>query len=420
MHELKNIGIVSEFNITKNITYVPGYTFVMVIFRLEDPYRNDLNYISGMFFILKHFPKYFKNFSLRIYYDDSVLMKDNKWNELFQTLLMSKYVELIRYNFPQFKVRDTFYHNGLFGTIIRLLPIFKFSKLTETTINIDIDLFDSKHVKNVDVVKQHISEIKKSKTGLILTAYNIDAYYRFLYKRLKLEFFFKDCMNFPIRYVMSALSCNKKIDKNIFLNFMECLLNKCNYYSMWINEIYTNMDCSNDKTNYGEKHICKHLKKYDELILLYGIDELFLSFIAHSLIKKKKKFEILFKFPSITHYHYFIYDYLFKNKIITYNFVDNLYKYVLKGEYNKNLDTNFKLVDHKIYDKSVNCHDNEYSLRIYNFLRMSLSNGYLLNSIKNKTRIKDFENFFSLLLAYPYKIFSEGSRSLYEIGEFLK
>jgi hypothetical protein len=100
--------MVLNFEIVKYIKFIPKFTIVVCVFRMDDPYKDESIYIKGIDGMIRQLPEYYKNFSLRIYYDDSVMMKDNKYVDVFKNAMKCEHVELIKYDFPQFKKKVHF------------------------------------------------------------------------------------------------------------------------------------------------------------------------------------------------------------------------------------------------------------------------------------------------------------------------
>jgi hypothetical protein len=46
----------------------------VVVFRLKDNYKSSMQYYNGLKILIEKFPKLLKNFYLRIYYDDSIIL----------------------------------------------------------------------------------------------------------------------------------------------------------------------------------------------------------------------------------------------------------------------------------------------------------------------------------------------------------
>jgi hypothetical protein len=426
--ELQKIHIESDFKIMKNIKYAPKIVFIIGIFRLEDPYKADDHYKKGLEWILENFPKFFQSLSIRIYFDDSLLLKNDDWHAIYKRLLSSTCVELIKYNFPQFKYNAT-YHAELFGTVIRLLPIFAFDNIEETIMTIDADINDYNYYNLViDLIKKYIEMVHKSETGILLRAYGIETFMD--NTRLEIhELVVKH--DFLVRFIMQFVTCSKKIDKNIFLRFMKCMLENCQSNKDWINVLISRTNCNRyDKLGYGEKYLCRHLEEIKSSKVgkfMYGIDEFLLNnFVVGSMINSKTGFVINFIFPSMVYYHYFIYGKLFKARKITLPFMQEFYKDVLKERYDDNIDKNFKFLDKIFYKKKKDYIDDapiiynqqvlEYFKKIYTFLHNAIKNGKLMKNISNVTsKERDYcKRYFHLIEEIPYSTLI-APRGFYEI-----
>lgn len=426
--KLKKIGIISKFTIIKSINFIPDFKFVLSLFRLEDPYRDDSEYVDGLFYILKNFTNIFKNTAIKIYFDDSVLLKDNTWADLFKYILSLDYVELIKYDFPQFKKSNSFYHESLFGMFIRVISIFNFSDLKETTINIDIDYVDDVFMKEHKIIiNQFISNVKKSKSGLLLNTCGVNYYYTKTYNLMTYKSLLQDFV-FPIRFFLPFLTCSKKIDSSIFIDFMKCMRDRCDEYNSWICNIKKNINCENKNISKQYKNVCKDIKYVEQIkhsVFIYDTDEFFVSYMADRLIKRKIYFDMLFRLPSMIHYHFFLYQYMFMNNRIIKEYMDNFYKFVLGKKYSNNINLNFQYLDKMFLEKSKKTQNlkseinNIYLKNIYTFIKNTFINGYLIDSIKDTRRISDYKKFFEIITMYQYEMYFY-PKMMYNIKYFIK
>ena len=123
-----------------------------VVFRLENNYKPMSNYHDKFMFMLQNFKRTFRgNYYLRVYFDRSIYVKtdndiinkeiDEMWKPLLKYLKSLSFVQLVRYNHLDFKKNKTF-HDGLFGTLIRFLPLFDYesNKNIRTIVITDIDV----------------------------------------------------------------------------------------------------------------------------------------------------------------------------------------------------------------------------------------------------------------------------------------
>ena len=82
------------------------------------PYRSFDKYINYLKNLINNFYDKAKNenFDMRIYFDNSCK------NEIKSLIEKYKQVEFYKYNYQPLRIGE--FHNGTFGSIIRLLPIF--------------------------------------------------------------------------------------------------------------------------------------------------------------------------------------------------------------------------------------------------------------------------------------------------------
>jgi hypothetical protein len=134
-----------------------NYDLISVsVFRLQISYKSMDKYINGLETLAYNFtnPIYFKpNTYLRIYFDKSIIRPHheseeinneiiNKWLPLLKKLRNMPYIQLIQFIHPDFILSNGLYHDGLFGTFIRFIPLFDYSinKNIETVFIFDIDV----------------------------------------------------------------------------------------------------------------------------------------------------------------------------------------------------------------------------------------------------------------------------------------
>lgn len=427
--ELIKIGIISNFKVVKKINYKPKFVFSTCVFRLIDPYKDESIYMKGLMSMVSNFHNYFEKLSVRIYYDNSVLNKDNKWDKIFDILLMSEHVELIKYDFPQFRYNNV-YHIGLLGTIMRMIPMFNFYNINEIIIVTDIDSYYDKRTgepvrEEIIDLRKKVEYLKQNKYDNMFKTYNLRKTIEL--DRLRMDDIYKDKLLFYIRFVMTPTIVLKKIDKSVFLDFIRCMHVKCDIYTNWIKEqLKYNKDTDKHKAIINELH-SKHSSFF------FGTDELFLAIITDYLISNRKSMYINFKFDNLIQYNYFLYE-MYKNGIINKNYLEVMYNYILQNN-DRNVDRNFNKLDSiymnmvkqvKIrskylldYSKLYDYRENKYLKRLYIFLCDSVKNNFLYNSIINKSNSNIYMKYFLPIILQDYETFLKNSREIYNIKEFV-
>lgn len=133
-----------------------------VVFLISESYKNINIYYEGLALLPKITRQYLKEYYIRIYYDDSVIkpihndkrINDaiiNKWAPLIESLKQDPIVQLVHYEHPDFMMKGL--HDGLFGTLVRFIPLFDydFNKNIDTIIITDIDIKDDRlHIELVE------------------------------------------------------------------------------------------------------------------------------------------------------------------------------------------------------------------------------------------------------------------------------
>ncbi len=100
------------------------------IFKMKDSYRSFEKYENQLDNLIKNIPSFA---NIRIYVDDST-------NYLFEKYKDYKNVEFVYYKCIPFLTDDEKYHDGTFGSIVRLLPCFDFPKGYKYVCVSDIDV----------------------------------------------------------------------------------------------------------------------------------------------------------------------------------------------------------------------------------------------------------------------------------------
>jgi hypothetical protein len=249
-----------------------------VIFRLENNYKPMENYYLKIMKLVDNFYDFFgKDFYLRIYFDNSIVLKsgnefidneiDNVWIKLLKKLKSFKFVQLCRYKHKDF-LKNNIFHRGLFGTVIRFLPLFN----VQSNNNIK-DII----VSDIDVNFILLNYMKKG--------------YQFVVKH-DLKLFFKtsyckyiagyhnvtiNMLNTWLRLLAGTVIVhNYKFNPKILNDFFSKIVHK-NYDEYMIKFI-----------NIGQSITYKN-KTPSEEIFKYGYDEFFLVYLLDNAIKQKIK-----------------------------------------------------------------------------------------------------------------------------------
>jgi hypothetical protein len=168
------------------------------IFKMKDGYRNFNIYLNYLQKILNYFREN-KNLSLdlRIYFDESCHKEINKF------ISENRNIEFYKFNYPPLRIGE--FHNGTFGTLARLLPIFNNQH------NYSKD-YDYVWIDDIDISPENIQDEQID----YLYANNINTFYSSLfcyYKPWNNVKYGKYNLNFP-------LITNIKIPLSIFNKYI--------------------------------------------------------------------------------------------------------------------------------------------------------------------------------------------------------
>ena len=326
---------------------------VVVIFCLENSYKKQDIYYNGLNDMINNISKIFPNMFFRIYYDSSIITPQhknnelnrfiiNKWNPLFDKLKNNKQIQLVKYEYPEFKINNL-YHEQLFGSVIRFLPLFNFEEeISKNVIIMDIDNIGILHK-----TKLEFDEFLKSNSQFFFKHSSCSS------RNIQLSKINKQYMNFIIPFAWDIFS-KVKFDKNIFIDFINQIKNinkkiNDNIYNL-LNTFYKSIQAG----NYQEGHKLDVSSKFP-----YGIDEILTLYLFNYYIKNK----IHYSFSEITNMGFFLYDLsLRSHELSDYNDDDDM-KYMMKRIMNKYYDNNKSLSENYIiYDYIVNKIENRKNI----------------------------------------------------------
>ena len=403
--EFAKVKLDASFEIVKDCSIKSNVVFVFTMFRMNKPYKNDNIYTDGLIKNIEHIKKYMKNSIVRIYYDDSILKKDDSWRDLFKELCKDKYVQLIKYDFKQFK-ESTVFHKDLFGTLVRFLPLFNFCKTNETIISEDIDFDYSDSYYYSNYIPKYIKYINDKKS-IAFVSYRLSIYIE--KGRLEISPIIKKYKFLP-RVVATPLISSIQMDKNIFVKFIKCMYVKCTDYTTWMKETISQIDCNSPKIKEKDKSICRSMltEKFSKTgLFLFGIDEFFINFyIYNELLNNKKNFYIYMKLPPMGDYNRILYNVMYIKKSITKTYLENFQKFVLKNDYTNDITYNYNLINRvlnssmDVVAQKINSDEIKlkkytlYSKRAYEFIHNSISDGSFKNNLIEKSQ--KFKNYYML------------------------
>ena len=267
--KLQNYGIESEFTVISNMKSKPEFLICVSLFRIEKKYKDDMMYSTQLHRTILSLSKC----GFRVYIDDSFHI-DQKWQFLYKFMIAHPAVEIIRYNFPQLK--DSIFHDNLFGTLVRFIPLFSWeaAQTAENIIIIDADMTE----KLTEAAREYAIKLRKKDT-VIARAYNMG--YSLDEPRLWISEL--NDRNFPIRVQVAPFGSNIQFPCILFIKFLKCVIDKCPNYTSWVRRVLK----TTTKTNNLSRTVVKP-ETMRRGLFLFGIDELFLNgWMIEHLLKTK-------------------------------------------------------------------------------------------------------------------------------------
>jgi hypothetical protein len=223
------------------------------IVKMKGPYREFDKYTRALDRLLDHTYNNTYGFDVRVYFDDSC------HKEIESLINKYKNVEFFKFNYPPLRIGP--YHDGTFGSLVRILPIFeehptydKFKKIQEYQ-------YDYVWIDDIDILPKNLNlnDINKEEIAGFNTYFlSIFCYYR---PWIKPEHNYN--MNFP-------LVTNIKLRMNIFTKFLDDLAN--NRFKDVIERILK-FRPDRYKYDYPVRHP-------------YGMDEYFTNYIIYDNLTK--------------------------------------------------------------------------------------------------------------------------------------
>lgn len=359
--EFNAAGIPCSLTLIKNSkNKSPKIIVSFCAFRIPDPYKDESLYINGLNLLFDNFSKVLPNAVMLLLYDDSVLLKDNKWKPIIEKGKTKDFVQMVKYDFPQYKIKDTFYHNGLFGTMLRFFPMFDFYNSDEITAIDDIDYKTLNSIKVIyqqEVFVKGINILKQSTDSLaVFGSYGVTmalAHPRLILNEIN------DKYGFSLRMLMRPTMCKKKLPKKILIDFFLCVYSKCDEYMRLAYNLNRDLQCDKQTMHTNSVNMCAEVKKMNTSstgYYLFGIDEYFLNYhIVVYFLETKKKFIVRAPAHTGMNNFHFMFYLQFKKHILPIQFMKDMYKYVLNRQINTDNDVHkaFSEIDKIIYiDKS--------------------------------------------------------------------
>lgn len=250
--------------------------YSVVLFMLDKPYKSTMTYYNGLMNALNNFRRVFgEKWFLRIYYDDSIITpkhKNNKlnteinnyWIPIFKKIADYDFVQLIRYKHPKFMI-DDIHHAGLFGTFVRMIPMFDY--------DFDGNNLNIIHVSDIDIMIKEIFDVKK-KIFDKLDKSDYDFHFRsrkcqWLLKRFEP---LRGNVSTEFRPLAGAMTTKIRFPKEWLNEFLDNIYEEKNHKIFKIIDDFGKLDTSTDSKAFGTSK------------LNYGIDEIFTSLLIDKIL----------------------------------------------------------------------------------------------------------------------------------------
>jgi len=232
-------------------------------FRMKNSYKDSNIYMEGLENQLSFFDKFAKKYDItyRIYFDESV-EDDKNWMRTYDLLLQKDYIELCKYEYKP--VKKGKYHNGVFGTFVRFLPMFETKSEKDWKVYSSVDL-DS--VLDTDFLNR-IKYFEKSKQKFFIKlpkCYHLKPWLQHL----------PISKEYSLTIIASGFSSKITFKKNILYDFLVNISHKGEGYQDFLEK--NTMNSKNFLQNIGND------------LFVYGMDEYFLSTTILEILKKNKE-----------------------------------------------------------------------------------------------------------------------------------
>jgi hypothetical protein len=309
----------------------------VVGFKMKNSYNPSSNYTDGLIKQLESLDDINKDFVYRMYYDDSIT-GDPDWEKVMKEMKKRPYTELYKYECKT--VKSGKYHDGVFGTFVRFLPIF------ETKKERDWDVFTSMDI-DTPINKEYFDILNK-------------------FQESKQEFFIKSPKCYHLKPYLNNLEFSKKYSLAInAMGFSSKITFNSKLLFNYLDDIVNDGENFKNFLRDNEFDSPSYLKNKENDRFVYGIDEYFLTDIV---LKDLRKREI----PILIYNWYIHYTgLLIQIKRLNNNFKElndeeinrwkKLLKTVLRRGYDdkKSLNRNYSKLQYLTY-----CHENNFNMMI--------------------------------------------------------
>ena len=296
-------------------------------------YKDFSIYLKGIYFMYNYVIHKVKNYSIRLFIDNSIYKDEN----IMKILKKMDKLEIVVYECQLLLLKkNSNYHEGLFGTLVRFFPMFNFPNNDAKNIFVtDIDDIAFKTVlENVNNMVKN----KKIKNIYLIKIGNLSKNVKYKYKSYK---------NIITPYcVAQSFVSFLRINYNVIIDFVNNVKKSTEIYSYYY-EMIKNSNFNNEL-----------MKKYNGTTnFIYGIDEYFINkTLTEYLIDNKLPFATGMKFEIISPLYYILSKDVYKTpeqiKLLN-KFIEKILKFI-KINYNKDisLENKYELINNITYKDS--------------------------------------------------------------------
>ena len=231
------------------------------LFKMKNSYKDFSMYTEGIYEILNFYDSSGQDIIFRIYFDES-LDEEESWKEVLQEIEKREYTELVKYECE--RVKEGKFHDGVFGTLMRFLPLFDSEKEKKWNIYSCVDV-DWKQETDADFFKI-VEFFEKSKQKFFI---KLPKCYD---KKPWIEPY--KTKGHSLAIIASGFSTKITFSKNLLLNFLLDIMKKGKVFQKF-------MDNYKNVAKIFEKNISNDM-------FIYGVDEYFLGEVILKNIAKKK------------------------------------------------------------------------------------------------------------------------------------
>ena len=299
-------------------------------------YKDFSIYLKGIYIMYNHVIYKIKNYSIRLFIDNSIYKDEN----IMKILKKMHKLEIVVYECPQLLLKNNNdYHEGLFGTLVRFFPMFDFpNNDAKNVITTDIDDIAFKTV--FDTINNMIKN-KKVKDIYLVKIGNISKNVKYKYHP------YKNIIT-PYSIAQSFVSF-LRLKNSVIIDFINNIKRSNEIYSYYYEMV---------KDDIFNKELMQKFNKSTNFV--YGIDEYFVNKnMTEYLIDNKLAFAISTKFEIISPLYYILDKQIYKTpqQIILLNkLIDKILKFgkinYNKDNKDKSLENKYKLINNITYKDS--------------------------------------------------------------------